>query len=62
MSEVTAFRERMDIQVIVKTSLADRKPYVFETPMGNQMRHKKKSSIIKPRENLKTPEYSFGGR
>jgi hypothetical protein len=61
MGKVTALAE-LNVHVIVKTSLADRKPYVFETPMGNQMRHKRKSSIIKPTENLKTPEYHFGGR
>ena len=34
------------IQLMVKTtSLADRKPNVFETPMGSHMRHRKKSSM-----------------
>ena len=51
-----------DLQLIVKTSLADRKPYVFETPMGSHMRHRKKSSIKIKIEKRKTAEYNLGGR
>jgi len=47
---------RKNIQVIVKTSLAERKPYVLETPIGSQIRQNMKSTIISPIENLNTIE------
>jgi hypothetical protein len=50
------------IQVIVKTSLAERKPYVFETPIGSQTTQRKKSSIMIAIPNLKIPEYILGGK
>lgn len=54
MSERASF---IVLHVEVKTSFADLKPYVREAPMGSQIRHRKKSSMIKPKENLKTLEY-----
>jgi hypothetical protein len=47
---------------MVKTSLADRKPYVCETPTGSQMTQRMKSSIMMEIPNLNTPEYIFGGK
>jgi hypothetical protein len=47
---------------MVKTSFAERKPYVLETPIGSQMTHRKKSSMITMIPNLKIPEYIFGGK
>lgn len=51
-----------DVHVIVKTSLAERKPYVLCVAMGSQIKHRKKSTIINPTENLKTLEYHRGGK
>jgi hypothetical protein len=53
---------KCDVQVIVKTSLADRKPYVFETPIGSHTAQRKKSSIMMAIPNLKIPEYILGGK
>jgi hypothetical protein len=47
---------------MVKTSFAERKPYVFDTPIGSQIRHRKKSSIMIAIPNLKIPEYILGGK
>lgn len=44
------------IQLMVKTSLADRKPYVFETPIGSHIRHRKKSSMMIKIEKRKIAE------
>lgn len=51
----------MYIQVEVNTSLADLKPYVFDTAMGSQMRQRKKSSMINSTDNLKILEYQRAG-
>jgi len=50
------------LHVFVNTSFAERKIYVLETPMGSQIRQRKKSSIKMKREMRKTREYSRGGR
>jgi hypothetical protein len=51
----------MDVQVVMKASWVERSPYVFDALIGNQVMHKKKSNIIRARENLKTLEYHFAG-
>jgi len=51
-----------DRHVVVNTSFAERNPYVFDTPMGSQMRQRRKSKKYNPTENLNTNEYSLGGR
>jgi hypothetical protein len=53
---------KIDLQVMVKTSFAERKPYVWETPMGSQIRQRKKSNIISNIEIRKNKEYRRGGR
>ena len=50
------------IHCVVNASLAVRKPYVRETPIGSQTTHNKKSTMYKRMENRNTPEYHFGGR
>jgi len=45
-----------DSHFIVNTSDADLKPYVLETPIGNQMMQRIKSSIIKKMERRKMRE------
>jgi hypothetical protein len=49
------------VHVMVKTSLAERKPNVLETPIGSHMTQRKKSSSRTPTETLKTAEYTLGG-
>lgn len=51
--------QQISSQVVVNASLAVRNPYVLETPMGSQMTHNKKSSMIRKMENLKIREYHF---
>ena len=46
----------------MNTSFAVRNPYVLDTPMGSQMRHRRKSTKYNPTENLNTNEYILGGR
>jgi len=41
---------------MVQTSFAERKPYVLETPIGSQIKQRRKSIIMRPMENLKTEE------
>jgi hypothetical protein len=55
------FRFTRDVLVAVKTSWAERKPYVFETPIGSQITQRKKSSIMMAMPNLKMLEYTLGG-
>jgi hypothetical protein len=52
----------MRLHVDVKTSFAGLKPYVFDTPIGSQMRQRKKSSIMRRTEKRKNLEYIRGGR
>jgi hypothetical protein len=47
---------------MVKTSLAERNPYVFDTPMGSQITQRKKSNIRTAIPNLKILEYILGGK
>lgn len=54
--------QRRYLHVAVNTSLAERNPYVFDTPIGSQMRHSRKSTKYNPTENLNTNEYILGGR
>jgi hypothetical protein len=49
-------------QVEVKTSFAERNPYVLDTPMGSQIRHRKKSIKQSAVANLSTNAYDLGER
>jgi hypothetical protein len=46
--------QRKDQHVAANTSFAVRNPYVFDTPMGSQIRHRRKSTRYNPVENLNT--------
>jgi hypothetical protein len=50
------------ILVLVKTCFAERKPYVFDTPMGSHMRVTKKSGMIRNVERRRKGGYKRGGR
>lgn len=50
------------IHVLVKTSFAEQKPYVLETPIGSNMMVRTKSNIMKTVDNRRKREYKRGGR
>jgi ATP-dependent helicase/DNAse subunit B len=59
---VCCIKRTIYAQVIVNTSLADLKPYVLDTPIGSQIKQRRKSTNIKHIENLNTFEYTRGGK
>jgi hypothetical protein len=50
------------LQSVVNTSFAEQKPYVLETPVGNQIMQSRKLTKYRATDSLNTNKYILGGR